>query len=111
MELHAEGAFAKLDGACKPRAVGGLGDGVRTCRRNEGMREVEVLARRYAVEERAGEGELAPCLWGGEREGELAPGLWGGAGEGAVLKQSSLRCGTARGARRPRAEASGEFVN
>ena len=27
------------------------------------------------------------------------------------LKQSSLRCGTARGARRPRAEAPGEFVN
>ena len=29
----------------------------------------------------------------------------------SVLGQSSLRCGTARGARRPRAEAPGEFVN
>ena len=35
----------------------------------------------------------------------------GEGGGNAVLKQSSLRCGTARGARRPRAEAPGEFVN
>ena len=105
MELHAEGAIAILDGACEPHAVGGLGDGVGTCWRDVGMREVEVLARRYAIEERAGEGELALWLWGGVGEGELAPWLWSGVGEGAVLKQSSLRCGTARGT--PRAGSPG----
>ena len=41
--------------------------------------------------------ETPACDGSGEDEKTFVAPPWGGAGEGAVLKQSSLRCGTARG--------------